>query len=136
MRRPDCIVPVPAHPRRLRERGFNPAGLLARPLARELRVPCHTHLLVRIRDTPSQTRLDRRARRSNLRGAFRCGDLPARIVWLVDDVRTTGSTLEEAARTLRGAGAAQVHAICAAWTPAIGTAGAEIGPLGRGRVHP
>jgi predicted amidophosphoribosyltransferase len=75
-------------------------------------------LLARLRDTPSQTGLSRRARRRNVRGAFRAlGPAPAR-VWLVDDVVTTGATLWEAARVLRRAGAREVVALCAARTPA------------------
>jgi len=116
---PERIVPVPLHPRRLRERGFNPSALLARSIAREMRCRFDAALLVRMRDTPSQTGLDRRARRANVRGAFqvRPGVRAPRAVWLVDDVVTTGSTLIECARTLRRAGARQVVAVCVAQTP-------------------
>ncbi|UCE85573.1 MAG: ComF family protein [Deltaproteobacteria bacterium] len=116
---PALVVPVPLHPRRLRERGFNPAAQLARALAREHGIRCAPAALERIRDTPSQTGLSRRARRRNVAGAFRARSarrLPARI-WLVDDVVTTGSTLEEAARALRRAGAREVVGICVARTP-------------------
>ncbi|MEE9608613.1 MAG: phosphoribosyltransferase family protein [Myxococcota bacterium] len=116
--RPQLVVPVPLHPRRLRTRGFNPAGLLARELSRRLAVPWDAVALRRMRDTPSQTGLERSARRRNGRGAFRAQPglrAPAR-VWLVDDVVTTGSTLSEAARALRRAGARQVIAVCAART--------------------
>jgi ComF family protein len=116
---PERIVPVPLHPRRLRERGFNPAALLARAIARDRRSRFDAALLVRVRDTPSQTGLDRRARRANVRGAFRvrAGASAPRLIWLVDDVVTTGSTLVEAARVLRRAGAQEVVAICVASTP-------------------
>ncbi len=116
---PDVVVPVPLHPRRARSRGFNPAWSLARTLARELRVPADPELLVRTRDTPSQTGLDRRARARNVAGAFRAAAAaraPAR-VWLVDDVVTTGATLFEAARALRRAGATAVVGACVARTP-------------------
>lgn len=116
---PQLVVPIPLHPRRLRVRGFNPAAILARSLARELRAPFDPVALRRVRDTPSQTGLDRRERRHNVRGAFRTAErarLPGR-VWLVDDVVTTGSTLTEAARVLRRAGARTVVAVCAARTP-------------------
>jgi ComF family protein len=115
---PSCVVPIPLHPRRLRERGFNPAALLARAIARERGCRFDASLLRRVRDTPSQTGLDRRARRANVRGAFevRSGARAPRTIWLVDDVVTTGSTLSEAARTLRRAGAREVIAICAAKT--------------------
>lgn len=116
---PGWIVPVPLHPRRLRARGFNPAGLLARTLARQLGVPFEPVALARVRDTVSQTGLDARARRRNVKGAFRFakrGRAPAR-VWLVDDVVTTGSTLTAAARALRRAGAREVIGVCASATP-------------------
>jgi len=114
---PDLVVPVPLHPRRLRQRGFNPAGLLAAAAARACGAPADPTALVRLRDTPSQTGLDRRQRRANVRGAFAARrPVPAR-VWLVDDVVTTGSTLAEAARALRRAGARRVIGVCAASTP-------------------
>jgi ComF family protein len=114
---PDLVVPVPLHPRRLRRRGFNPAALLARPLARRSGAACDARALRRLRDTPSQTGLGRRERRRNLRGAFAAArPLPA-CVWLVDDVVTTGATLAAAAAALRRAGARRVVGVCAAWTP-------------------
>jgi ComF family protein len=116
---PELVLPIPLHPRRLRARGFNPAAVLGRSLARELRAPFDPVALWRVRDTPSQTGLDRRERRHNVRGAFRARErtrLPVR-VWLVDDVVTTGSTLSEAARVLRRAGARTVVGVCAARTP-------------------
>ena len=116
--RVDLVVPVPLHPRRLRERGFNPAGLLARRIARARRARFDPVALERIRDTPSQTALDRAQRRRNVLGAFRAdprGRIPAR-VWLVDDVVTTGSTLTAAATALRRAGARHVTGICVART--------------------
>ena len=116
---PASIIPVPLHPRRLRERGFNPAALLARCVARERGGRFDAAFLERVRDTPSQTGLDRRARRANVRGAFRvrAGTRAPRVIWLVDDVVTTGSTLVECARALRRAGAQRVVAICIARTP-------------------
>jgi ComF family protein len=117
---PEALVPVPLHPARLRARGFNPAAELAAPLARALGLPHARLLLERVRDTPSQTGLSRSQRRRNVAGAFRVrpgAHVPAR-VWLVDDVATTGSTLEEAARTLRRAGAGHIVGVCVARTPA------------------
>jgi ComF family protein len=114
----ELVVPVPLHPVRLRQRGFNPAALLARAVARAHGLAVAPRALERLRDTPSQTGLGRRARRRNVAGAFgvRSGErIPAR-VWLVDDVVTTGATLAEAARALRRAGARQVTAICSART--------------------
>ena len=118
--RPACIIPVPLHPRRLRERGFNPAAVLARWIARDQHIRFEAGLLRRLRDTPSQTGLGRRARRANVRGAFSVTAVTRapRRVWLVDDVVTTGSTLAEAARALHRAGSREVVAICVARTPA------------------
>jgi len=114
---PELVVPVPLHPRRLRERGFNPAALLARSLSRAWGVPCNPVALRRRRDTPSQTRLDRAARRANVRDAFRaCGKQPSHVC-LLDDVVTTGATLEAAARALHAAGSTRVTALCVARTP-------------------
>jgi ComF family protein len=115
----ELLVPVPLHPRRLRVRGFNPAAVLGRTVARSLGVRSDPTALTRARDTRSQTGLGRRARRRNVRGAFqpRSGLRAPEVVCLVDDVVTTGSTLAEAARALRDAGAATVHAICVARTP-------------------
>ena len=115
--RPDLVVPVPLHPKRLRSRGFNPAGLLARAVARASEAPCDPVALRRLRDTPSQTGLDRRGRRRNVQGAFAARRPLPRRVWLVDDVATTGATLAACARALRGAGVRRVVAICAAATP-------------------
>jgi ComF family protein len=114
--RPDLVVPIPLHPRRLRLRGFNPAAELARSLARECEIPFDAVALCRTRDTPSQTGLNRHERRRNVRGAFRSRRrrrIPER-VWLVDDVVTTTSTLTEAALALRAAGARAVVGLCAA----------------------
>jgi len=114
---PGLVVPVPNHPRRLRERGFNPASELAAAIAGRAKLRLGAHRLERVRDTPSQTGQGRAARRRNVRGAFRArGPVPSRI-WLVDDVVTTGSTLAEAARALRRAGARTIVGICAARTP-------------------
>jgi ComF family protein len=118
---PDCVVPVPLHGRRLRARGFNPAAALARVAASAHGVRCDATALERVRDTPSQTGLGRAARRANVRDAFCArGRVPER-VWLVDDVVTTGATLEACARTLRRAGARHVLALCAARTPRDGS---------------
>ncbi len=116
---PDAIVPVPLHPARIRRRGFQPAVLLAEAAAGALGVRARPRALARTRDTPSQTGLDRSARRRNVRGCFAAGRGAAPLhVWLVDDVVTTGATLGEAALALRAAGARRVAALCLARTPA------------------
>ncbi len=101
----DALLPVPLHPGRLRERGFNQALELARPLARGRGVPLRPDLLQRVRATPAQTTLDGAARRRNLREAFVApGPVPVRVL-LVDDVMTTGTTLAACADALKRAGA-------------------------------
>ena len=114
---PGLVVPVPLHLQRLRERGFNPAGLLSRRVARVTGSRAAPRALRRIRDTPSQTGLDRAARRRNVAGAFVCSTQPPRTVWLVDDVVTTGATLSECARVLRLHGARRIVGVCTARTP-------------------
>jgi ComF family protein len=113
----DRVIPIPLHPRVLRRRGFNPALLLAREAARCAGAPMAPVALQRMRDTPSQTGLDRAGRRRNVRGAFRARGPQAGRIWLIDDVVTTGATLEEAARALLRAGASEVIGVCAARTP-------------------
>lgn len=109
--RPDAIVPVPLHPKRLAERGFNQTALLARPLARLMGAPLVLRALVRTRDTPRQATLSRAARLQNVDGAF-IGSrvVRGRRVLLVDDVCTTGATLRACIRALRAAGALEVAA--------------------------
>ncbi len=117
----DCkvVVPVPLHWTRWLSRGYNQAAAIARPLAKDLGLPV-VHALVRRRPTPAQSRLQRAARRKNLRDAFRArrsARVRGRHVLLVDDIVTTGATLEAAARCLGRAGAAAVTAVTAARTP-------------------
>jgi len=117
---PDRVIPVPLHRARLRQRGFNPAALLAIEIARTTRLPLECGWLVRRRDTPSQTGLAREQRRENVAGAFACRRrrTPApRRVWLIDDVVTTGATLDDAALALRRHGVREVVGICVARTP-------------------
>ena len=112
----DVIVPVPLHPARQRERGFNQATLLAELLSAHASIPCRP-LLKRIRYTTTQTALDRSERMENLHNAFRLrknADVRGLRMLLIDDVLTTGSTLSECARVLKRAGAKSVHAATAA----------------------
>ncbi len=113
----DCILPVPLHPQRLRERGFNPACELSRPLARMLRLEHLPDSLIRERHTPYLAGLRSRERLKTVRGAFRCeADLAGRHVIVVDDVMTSGATLDEIARTLRQRGASRVSNLVLART--------------------
>jgi ComF family protein len=122
---PQALVPVPLHPRRERERGYNQAWELARVLGRELGIPVVANLVLRTRETPPQASLDAAARRTNLVGAFALRRAPGvERIALVDDVLTTGATLGELARVLRAAGAGRVTA----WTVARATGGGAVQP--------
>jgi competence protein ComFC len=112
----NIIIPVPLHPARQRERGFNQATLLAELLSAEISIQSKP-LLERIRYTTTQTALDRAERMENLHDAFRLRkntDVRGLQVLLIDDVLTTGSTLSECARVLKRAGAISVYAATAA----------------------
>jgi len=109
--RPDFLIPVPLHPVRKRERQFNQAEEIAHLVAPALQTPVATALL-RLRNTSTQTRLDRTARMENLRGAFAVRQdqqVRHQHLVLIDDVLTTGSTVDECARILRRAGARSVR---------------------------
>jgi ComF family protein len=111
----DLVVPVPLHPKREAERGYNQATLLARELGRRVDVPvAHSGLIRTIRTRP-QVGLGRDERRANIAGAFRCaGKVTDLRVVLIDDVCTTGSTLESCAAELKANGASQVVALTVA----------------------
>jgi ComF family protein len=113
----DVVIPVPVHSARLRERGYNQAELIARPLARRLNIPLQTGLLMRTRPRPLKLKLTMGERWRTVRGAYAVRD-GARVdnlrVLLVDDVMTTGATLDACSRALRRAGAAQVVALTVA----------------------
>ncbi|WP_374437134.1 ComF family protein [Inhella sp.] len=118
--RPQALLPVPQHEARLRERGHNPAEQLARALGRRLNLPVQRDWLLRLRDTPTQTQLNRPQRHANLRGAFAlAAGAPVRDGhWvIVDDVLTTGATVAALAQELLRHGAASVQAWVVARTP-------------------
>jgi len=116
--KPDSILAVPLHPKRQRRRGYNQSELLARALAQRTGIPYLANALERVKDTKTQTRLPFSQRRQNVHHAFQAtGDLSGRRILLIDDVTTTGSTLQDCARGLKAAGAAQVFALCACATP-------------------
>jgi ComF family protein len=113
----DAVVPVPLHPLRQRERGFNQAELIARPLARGLGLPLSPLLLVRTKPRPDKLKLTRRERWMTVRGAYgvqQGSQVDKLRVLLVDDVFTTGATLDACARVLRQAGAARIAGITVA----------------------
>lgn len=106
----DVMVPVPLHPGRLRERGYNQALEIAGPVARRLGIPLRPAAVARVRPTRPQVGLPGKARRRNVKGAFVCRRrFDGLAVAVVDDVLTTGATVADLTRALRGAGAARVE---------------------------
>ncbi len=119
-RLPDLLCPVPLGARRLAERGYNQALEIARPLARQLGVPLAPRLLQRVRETAPQSLVTPAARQHNLAGAFALSQpalVQGRHIGLVDDVMTSGSTLQELAALLRRYGASRVSNLVFARTP-------------------
>jgi ComF family protein len=111
----DLIIPLPLHPKRLQERGFNQALELARPVSRARNLPIDTASCKRVRHTPAQAELPWRERVKNIRGAFHCTtDLSGKRLLLIDDVMTTGASIDECARTLKLHGAASVSVLVVA----------------------
>ena len=121
--RPDALLPVPLANKRLRQRGFNQAAMLARWLSESLDLPCEETVLRRVKDTDAQQSLDAKSRKRNLRNAFDLmpdAQVKNRHLALVDDVLTTGATAQALARLLMNAGAARVDVYCLARTPKPG----------------
>lgn len=112
---PEVLAPVPLHPRRLAKRGFNQAEEIARLIAREIGVPMRPDICRRIRHTRMQSRLSNEERRLNVAGAFACAQSPLRPA-IVDDVVTTGATVDAMAAALIAAGAEHVQVWSAART--------------------
>lgn len=108
---PDSILPMPLHPERLTLRGFNQSLELARNLSGMIGIPVIRDACHRVRDTAPQSSLPWQERKKNMHGAFACSqDLRGKRVALVDDVMTTGASLNELAKSVRSAGASQVSA--------------------------
>jgi len=114
---PLVLIPIPLARKRLRERGYNQSEVLARALARQWRIPVVVDVLVRTRETPTQTALTPDTRLANVRAAFAVANVQCPMInghWtliIVDDVFTTGATLAEAARTLEQAGARRIYGV-------------------------
>jgi len=114
---PDVVLPVPLHPRRERERGFNQAELIARRLGQEWGCPVRPEVLARVVATESQTALDSAARLANVQGAFRLRRpelVAGRHVILVDDILTTGATVSACARALEAGGPRRIGVVAVA----------------------
>jgi len=111
------LVPVPLHKKKLKERGYNQSQELAKELSKIVKVPVVLDVLIKIKSTPSQIGLKKEQRQENLTGAFQIknpAEIAGKKVFLVDDVYTTGSTMEECAKTLKKSGAKSVFGIAIA----------------------
>lgn len=110
---PEAIVPIPLHRRRRAVRGYNQAELLARAAGDRMSIPVYSRLLVRVRDTAPQKELNREERQNNLKRAFNIprNDVKLKRILVFDDIYTTGTTLDEAARALKAAGAEEIRFI-------------------------
>lgn len=137
----DIIVPVPLHSERRRERGYNQVEMIARPLADRLGLPMRSHLIARIKPRPPRLVLSRSEHWESVKGAY---TTPERLkidklrVLLIDDVMTTGATLDACSWALRKAGAAEVMALTVArvvpkWSEVAFAA--PVGAAGQGTVH-
>lgn len=112
--KPDCLVPVPLHAHRLRERGFNQATEIAKQVARRLGCSLDIHCCERIKTTAPQSDLSKKDRAKNMKGAFKVHKALSGHIVILDDVMTTGSTAHELAKTLLKAGAERVDVwVCA-----------------------
>ncbi len=114
--RPEALIPIPLHRKRLRARGYNQARLLARALGRRTGVPVCADFLVRVKNTLPLKYENPKERQNNLKKAFNIArnDVKLKRVVVIDDIYTTGSTMDEAAETLRGAGVEEVYFIALA----------------------
>ena len=112
---PDIIIPVPLHSKRLRQRGFNQALELAKPISKKLKIPIIKYDCIRIKNTQAQSELPLHKRISNIKNSFQYkGNIAKKNVVIFDDVLTTGNTLNELAKTLKHHGARTVSAWCIA----------------------
>jgi ComF family protein len=107
----DILIPVPLHTARQQERGYNQSQQLGGYMAQVLGIPCDSMALLRWRDTPPQVGLNRAQRQANVRGAFRSQARISGSVLLIDDVFTTGATMQDCARAAYQAGATAVYGL-------------------------
>lgn len=109
----EALVPIPLSKRRLRQRGFNQAERVAREVSRQTGIPVYQNLLIRVRDTRAQKELNDRERKNNLKGAFKteANKVQLNHILLIDDIYTTGSTMNEAAGELKRSGIDEVYCL-------------------------
>lgn len=109
----DGLVPIPLHPKRLRRRGYNQAGVLAKELGERMGIPVYDNYLLRVKNTDPLKNLNRKERQNNLKKAFlvKENDVKLKTIIIVDDIYTTGSTVDEAAEILRKYGAQRVFVV-------------------------
>ncbi|MGC1182618.1 ComF family protein, partial [Legionella sp.] len=112
--KPQCLIPVPMHPQKIKQRGFNQAAVLAQSLARKLQIPCDLISCQKIINTTPQAILNKEQRQKNLLHAFSIKKLPYQHVALIDDLLTTGATTNELALMLKKTGVQQVDVWCCA----------------------
>ena len=117
----ECLIPVPMHPARLRQRGFNQAAELAKVIGKALNIPCKMHLCQKTTHTLPQAGLNAAQRKKNLINAFQTSPHPHKRVTLIDDLLTTGNTANELAKTLKRQGVEHVAIWCCARATEGGT---------------
>lgn len=113
---PEALIPIPLHPRRRAVRGFNQAELLARSVGVHMELPVYADLLSRVKDTVPLKRLNKKDRQNNLKKAFNIkgNDVKLKTILIVDDIYTTGATIDEAAKVLKSAGVEHIYFVALA----------------------
>ncbi|MCI9298618.1 MAG: ComF family protein [Lachnospiraceae bacterium] len=114
--KPDALIPVPVHSSRKRERGYNQAEVLAKEIGKKMDIPVERRLLKRVKKTVPQKLLDDKGRQNNLKRAFKIcrNDVKLKVIVMIDDIYTTGSTIDACAAVLKSAGVEKVYYITAA----------------------
>ncbi len=111
------LVPIPLYKKKLKQRGFNQTNEIGKELSKFLKIPIFNNILTKIKQTPAQVELKKEQREKNIKGVFNCqkpGLIKNRKIFLIDDIFTTGSTMEECARVLKTAGAKEIWGVVVA----------------------